>query len=205
MGNCRLAVHGDSTKATEWISLLARPGDLIQVGGRSHLLAGGRRGLVLAEAKTAEVDTETPPVTVRVSRPVRRHPHARLVLTPLKPRRAAGVSSGVASPVFALETDGSICGANRWFAEAVGRTLDKIMGVHYSVLLGPASSGSGDPITQSLADGKARSEKAEYTGFSEFPQVRVRPLLRAKGRVGALLVRLEPLAARGSRQKTARF
>ncbi len=200
MGNCRLAVQGDSTKAAEWISLLARPGDLIQVGGRSHLVpSGGGRGLVLAEAKAAEVDTETPPVTVRVSRRSRRHLHARLVLTPLKPRRDAGVSSEVAGPVFALATDGSICGVNRWFAEAMGRTLDKIMGVHYSVLLGPVSSRSSDPITQSLADGKARSEKAEYAGFSQFHQVTIRPLLRAKGRVGALLVRLEPLGARGSR------
>lgn len=192
---CRLAVLGDSTRAVEWMSVFARPGDLIHVAGASGLEARkGEHGLVLAAPRTtAEAvdgsgadDPASVPMLVR--RPQRRNPHARLLLAPLEPRREV---SDATSPLFALAADGSVCGANRKFVEAVGRPLRELIGSSFSALLGPACPGSGDPITLSLADGKARSQEAEYARLSRFRQVTIRPLSRTRGEVGALLVRLE--------------
>jgi len=194
-GACRLAALGDSRRAAEWISLFARPGDLIHVEGACGLGARrGEYGLVLTGPRPsvpAGAHSGPASVPMRVRRPSRRNPHARLLLAPLPPPPEV---SDATSPLFALAADGSVCGANRRFVEAMGCTLREVIGSNVSTLLGQVSPGWSDPIAQSLADGRARTRHVEYERLSRFRQVTIRPLSRTRSGVGALLVRLEGAA-----------
>ena len=92
-------------------------------------------------------------------------------------------------PVALLDRRGTLVRANVGLARVLARPIVEIVGSHYPDLVGAPRAGSSDPIAESLADGKARTEEARFEGLPGVQLVTTSPYHDAEGALqGAVVI-----------------
>jgi len=195
----RVAILGNSPDSDDWA--LALEGRSIEVVRPSDLdgLLRERPDLAIVSADAREARgvlercsalPDAPALTLLVGGNGGPHPHTGLVRAVMRAKRDwESTFDVIDDPIAILGPDGVVSRANRGFARIAGLPVAEVVSRFHGELLPQPESGPC-PISESLADGEARTREVEYAGTLGTRLVTIYPLDDVTGK-GRLLVILK--------------
>jgi signal transduction histidine kinase len=187
-GLFKIALLDPEGLASDWAGDLA-PGQPVEVVRCASGAELGRSGADLAvicagpdgeagslgEVRAAAASL---PVTLLAASPAAEHPTLRLMRALGKAKAEwEAAFDALLDPIAILDARGTVVRANLGFARSLGRDIRDVIGQPALALLGPAGTGpGGDPLAQSLVDGRARTAEVDYAQLKGPHQVGLSPL-----------------------------
>jgi signal transduction histidine kinase len=146
--------------------------------------------------------SETPPVTMMTGASSAEHPQTRFIKTLVAAKREWEVTfDAILDPLAIVDRSGVVRRANLGFARALDLDIRKVVGRSCSDLLGRPAPDSPDPIAQSLADSKPRTEEASYAAIPGVHLVTISPWREEDGSLSGLVVLLKDLSEQKEQQQ----
>ena len=215
--NLRIAVIGLSGEEVDWTAKLAGRGvEVVLIHDvRALATADVQLGVVFATPdRVAElvpqIASHPYPFAVFVDRGVAADQAYQVSLLKILlsgKREWEKTFDAILDPIMVLNGSGAVIRANLQLARVLGRTIQDVHGEHYSALLGPPVSGTGDrfpqeavdPVAQTLADGQPRQAEARYGKLAGMHEITVSPLGDQPGE--GLVVILKDVSERRDHQE----